>query len=308
MHATALAADPPLCYLMPATLELILARCPAARRTGVPVWFTLDAGPNPVLLTDAAHEAGGGGAGPRVRRAGGGALRPRRRRPARRALRSAHRGDAPLGPRQALPLRGVRRPLGRERRGWPGSGRGPGRSGAPGRTARSTSSWPRVGSVGTVTPLGVRWASEPTAPFAFAARALDVVVRARARESLGLELALSPTAPARAVTSSASGARRGRWCWRRRARRASSRCVRTACAGDARPRRGAGREGERRRRGRVQRGRLPSLPPLAPRARHGGGLALARARGGGAPDVVRLGTTSLPASYAFSGQSASTAG
>ena len=48
---------------------------------------------------------------------------------------------------------------------------------------------------GTVTPLGVRWASEPVASFAFAARALDVVVRARARESLGLELALSPTAP-----------------------------------------------------------------------------------------------------------------
>ncbi|MBX5484341.1 MAG: diphosphomevalonate decarboxylase [Myxococcaceae bacterium] len=55
MHATALAADPPLCYLKPATLELIL-RLKEARRQGVPVWFTLDAGPNPVLLTDAAHE------------------------------------------------------------------------------------------------------------------------------------------------------------------------------------------------------------------------------------------------------------
>src|SRR5262249_56359750 len=51
--------------------------------------------------------------------------------------------------------------------------------------------------VGTVTPLGVRWASEPGPAFAFAARALDVVVRARARESLGLEVALSPTAPGR---------------------------------------------------------------------------------------------------------------
>src|SRR5262249_56261563 len=38
---------------------------------------------------------------------------------------------------------------------------------------------------GTVTPLGVRWESEPGPAVAFAARALDVVVRARARESLG---------------------------------------------------------------------------------------------------------------------------
>lgn len=56
MHAASLAADPPLCYLKPATLELIL-RLPAARALGLPVWFTLDAGPNPVLLTDAAHES-----------------------------------------------------------------------------------------------------------------------------------------------------------------------------------------------------------------------------------------------------------
>jgi diphosphomevalonate decarboxylase len=55
MHATSLAADPPLCYLKPATLELIL-RLKEERRRGIPVWFTLDAGPNPVLLTDAAHE------------------------------------------------------------------------------------------------------------------------------------------------------------------------------------------------------------------------------------------------------------
>jgi diphosphomevalonate decarboxylase len=56
MHATSLAADPPLCYLKPATLQLVLG-LPEARRAGTPVWFTLDAGPNPVLLTDAAHEA-----------------------------------------------------------------------------------------------------------------------------------------------------------------------------------------------------------------------------------------------------------
>jgi diphosphomevalonate decarboxylase len=55
MHATAFAADPPLCYLLPETLALILA-LPLARRRGVPVWFTLDAGPNPVLLTLASHE------------------------------------------------------------------------------------------------------------------------------------------------------------------------------------------------------------------------------------------------------------
>jgi diphosphomevalonate decarboxylase len=55
MHATALAADPPLCYLNSATLALI-QHLREQRRKGMPVWFTLDAGPNPVLLTDAAHE------------------------------------------------------------------------------------------------------------------------------------------------------------------------------------------------------------------------------------------------------------
>jgi diphosphomevalonate decarboxylase len=56
MHATAFAANPPLCYLKPKTLEVI-QRLPQARRDGLPVWFTLDAGPNPVLLTDAANAA-----------------------------------------------------------------------------------------------------------------------------------------------------------------------------------------------------------------------------------------------------------
>lgn len=55
MHATSLAADPPLCYLLPGTLAIIHA-ARVARERGVPVWFTLDAGPNPVLLTDAANE------------------------------------------------------------------------------------------------------------------------------------------------------------------------------------------------------------------------------------------------------------
>jgi len=55
MHATGLAADPPLCYLNASTLGLI-QHLREQRKKGVPVWFTLDAGPNPVLLTDAAHE------------------------------------------------------------------------------------------------------------------------------------------------------------------------------------------------------------------------------------------------------------
>ena len=55
MHASALAADPPLCYLKPATLAIIES-LREQRKKGVPVWFTLDAGPNPVILTDARHE------------------------------------------------------------------------------------------------------------------------------------------------------------------------------------------------------------------------------------------------------------
>jgi diphosphomevalonate decarboxylase len=54
MHATALAAEPALCYLKPQTLALLLA-LPAARAKGCPVFFTLDAGPNPVLLTTVEH-------------------------------------------------------------------------------------------------------------------------------------------------------------------------------------------------------------------------------------------------------------
>lgn len=54
MHATAMAANPPLCYLKPKTLQLIQAVA-SERRWGLPVWFTLDAGPNPVLLTTEQH-------------------------------------------------------------------------------------------------------------------------------------------------------------------------------------------------------------------------------------------------------------
>ena len=56
MHATAMAAAPPLVYLRPETLAVVLA-LQAARAKGCPVFFTLDAGPNPVLLTTDAHVA-----------------------------------------------------------------------------------------------------------------------------------------------------------------------------------------------------------------------------------------------------------
>ena len=56
MHATAIAADPPLCYLLPKTLQLIHA-LRAERKNGVLAYFTLDAGPNPVILTVEKHAA-----------------------------------------------------------------------------------------------------------------------------------------------------------------------------------------------------------------------------------------------------------
>lgn len=46
---------------------------------------------------------------------------------------------------------------------------------------------------GVSTPLGVRWDQEVSAPFRFAARALDVVYRAHGRDALGLSLALAPS-------------------------------------------------------------------------------------------------------------------
>lgn len=56
MHATALAADPPICYLMPKTVELI-HKLRHERKNGVLAYFTLDAGPNPVILTVEKHAA-----------------------------------------------------------------------------------------------------------------------------------------------------------------------------------------------------------------------------------------------------------
>jgi diphosphomevalonate decarboxylase len=56
MHATSLGANPPICFLRPATLAVI-ERVAQLRRDGIRAWFTLDAGPNPVVLCDAADAA-----------------------------------------------------------------------------------------------------------------------------------------------------------------------------------------------------------------------------------------------------------
>jgi len=161
---------------------------------------------------------------------------------------------------------------------------------------------------GTMTPLGVRWATEPAAPFVFAARALDLVVRARARESLGLELALSPTAPgpgghklglgssARAVVLAVESA----------ARLLEVRpplALALLAHAEAQGGKGSGGDVAACAVGGLLRYRRWPLERVTSAASLGLGLAAA-----GAPDVVRLGTTALPASYAFSGQSASTPG
>jgi phosphomevalonate kinase len=161
---------------------------------------------------------------------------------------------------------------------------------------------------GTLTPLGVRWDGEPPGPFVFAARALDMVVRSRARESLGLELALSPTAPG------PGGHKLGLGSSARAAVLAAESAARLlevpaplalALLAHAEAQDGKGSGGDvaacsvgglvRYRRWPLD--RVTSAPSLR--------LGLAAA---GAPDVVRLGTTALLASYAFSGQSASTRG
>jgi diphosphomevalonate decarboxylase len=49
MHALALSVDPAIVYLKPTTLAVIDAVA-ALRARGIPVYFTLDAGPNPVVL------------------------------------------------------------------------------------------------------------------------------------------------------------------------------------------------------------------------------------------------------------------
>jgi diphosphomevalonate decarboxylase len=53
MHACALAADPPIQYMLPTTLAVIDG-VRTLRAGGVPAYFTLDAGPNPVILVEAS--------------------------------------------------------------------------------------------------------------------------------------------------------------------------------------------------------------------------------------------------------------
>jgi len=161
---------------------------------------------------------------------------------------------------------------------------------------------------GTVTPLGVRWASEPTRPFAFAARALDVVVRARARESLGLQLALSATVPGPGghklgLGSSARAVVLATECAARLLEVRPPLALAMLAHAEAQGGKGSGGDvaacsvGGLLRYRRWPRERVTAAASLS--------LGLVAA---GAPAVVRLGSTSLPASYAFTGQSASTRG
>ena len=52
MHAVALGAHPPTFYMRPLTIEVIDAVHALRRDEGVSAWFTLDAGPNPVVLCE----------------------------------------------------------------------------------------------------------------------------------------------------------------------------------------------------------------------------------------------------------------
>lgn len=54
MHASAMAARPPVVYFIGATIEGYRT-IQQLRRNGVPAWFTCDAGPHVKALTDAAH-------------------------------------------------------------------------------------------------------------------------------------------------------------------------------------------------------------------------------------------------------------
>ncbi|MBI5549637.1 MAG: diphosphomevalonate decarboxylase, partial [Deltaproteobacteria bacterium] len=54
MHASAMAADPPISYLRPTTVAVIAA-VEELRASGVEAWFTLDAGPNPCVICLAPH-------------------------------------------------------------------------------------------------------------------------------------------------------------------------------------------------------------------------------------------------------------
>lgn len=57
MHALMLATRPPILYALPETVAA-MRRIWAAREGGLPLWFTMDAGPNVKLLFEAKDEAG----------------------------------------------------------------------------------------------------------------------------------------------------------------------------------------------------------------------------------------------------------
>lgn len=56
MHATMIATQPPVCYWLPQSLEQ-MHRVWALREEGLPVYFTMDAGPNLKLLYEKRNEA-----------------------------------------------------------------------------------------------------------------------------------------------------------------------------------------------------------------------------------------------------------
>ena len=55
LHLIAMSSQPPVFYWEPATLQLIKL-LPQWRSRGLPVYFTLDAGPNPHLITEAKYQ------------------------------------------------------------------------------------------------------------------------------------------------------------------------------------------------------------------------------------------------------------
>ena len=237
---------------------------------------------------------------PAGRSGGGGALPSRRR-----CIEGLNRCKLPLRPGKLFPQRVT-----------PSSGRdGPPGGGGPDLGLRRSRDDREVHLVlaegrleGTLTPLGVRWKDAPSPPFAFAASALDLVVRAQARETLGFSLALSPTpvGPEGLKLGLGSSARAVVLAVEAAARLLEVRSpLALAMLAHAEVQGGRGSGGDvaacsvggllRYRRWPVE--RVTAAPALA--------LGLGAA---GAPDVVRLGTTALPALYAFSGQSASTPG
>ena len=56
MHALMLATRPPIVYALPETVAA-MRKIWAMRAEGLPLWFTMDAGPNVKLLFEAKDEA-----------------------------------------------------------------------------------------------------------------------------------------------------------------------------------------------------------------------------------------------------------